>query len=520
MLPEVVALAPLPPLLAALIIGIGILSGRVSGEPSERFTRRIVFGSALLSLLLLISAVLLRTFSTLDDRILLGTWLKSGTYRIDIDFTLDSLGLILASLCGLFAVMVIRFSINYMHREPGFHRFFLVLSLFTGSMLLLTTAGNAALCFVGWELAGLSSYLLIGFYYDRPTAVTNATRAFLTNRIGDAGFGFGIALAFLWTGGLDWSSITGKASHLEPWQAGVMAGSFLLAAVAKSALVPLSPWLARAMEGPTPSSALFYGAVMVHSGVYLVLRLQPLFEQTPLVMDLMAMLGLLTAAYGFLCGLAQTDVKSALIFSTSGQIGLMFFAAGLGFWRLALCHLCAHAIVRGYQFLSAPALMHGIIGIPQRPVHPWLGQSRWLYVAVLQRGWLEQAGDRVTVKPMQELAADLNFFDHQVLEPGFGLPAPPASVPGFLARADKERQYGRTMTDPEVLRVSGLPGLLLRTCANGLYWFEEKLVLQTVGQRLIVSGRKLGVRLNHVEALLNQPRYLIIFLLASLLMVL
>jgi len=481
---ELLALAPLPPLLAAAAIAGGVLAGRLQGEAGERWSSRIALSAATLSLLLILAAAVARSAGKLEEPIALGTWIKSGSYRIDMAFTLDRLSLAVAGLSALLAVMVLRFSVNYMHREAGFHRFFLALSLFTGAMLLLATAGNAGLCFVGWELAGLSSYLLIAYRYDRAAAAANATRAFVTNRIGDAGFVLGIALAFLWTGGIAWTDINGASARLEEWQAGLLACCFLLAATAKSGLVPLSPWLARAMEGPTPSSAIFYGAVMVHAGVYLVLRLQPLFEQSPLAMALLAGLGLSTALYGFFCGLAQTDVKSALIFATTGQVGLMFFAAGLGFWQWALWHLCCHAVFRGWQFLAAPSLMHRIAGAPARPVHPWLGRSRLLYVAALQRFWLENLGDWLVAGPAQRLACDLEAFDRQIVEPAFGL-----------------------------------PGLAVRALANALHWFEEKLVLQGVGQNLVSQGRRLGVRLKHVEILLSQPRYLVVFILASLLAV-
>ncbi len=264
-------------------------------------------------------------------------------------------------LTGCLSV-VARFAVNYMHREAGFHRLFMVLSLFAAAMALLVTGGNAVLTFVGWEVVGLCSYLLIAFFPDRPVAADNATRAFVTNRIGDAGFLLGVALAFYALGSADWAMINAGAAGLSPVQTGMLAGGFLLAAMAKSAQVPFAPWLARAMEGPTPSSALFYGAVMVHAGVYLVLRLQPLFEQSPLLMAVLAAVGLATALYGFVGGLAQTDIKSALIFATTGQVGLMFLACGLGFWRWALVHLCCHAVLRGYQFLSAPSILQQLQG--------------------------------------------------------------------------------------------------------------------------------------------------------------
>ena len=520
MLPEILALSPMPPLLAAVMIGCGMLAGVVKGEASERFTSRLGFWSVSLSLLLIIIATIFRFNSEdpLADRIVLGTWIKSGSYHIDLAFIIDGLSLAFAGLTALFAALVMRFSINYIHREGGFHRFFLVLCLFSAAMLVLATAGNAALCFVGWELAGVCSFLLIAYQFDRSTAALNATRALITNRIGDAGFILGIVFSFLWVGDLSWSSITGLDSHLEEWQAGVLACCFLMAAIAKSALVPLAPWLARAMEGPTPSSAIFYGVVMVHAGVYLVLRLQGLFEQAPFVMGLMAVIGLLTAFYGYFCGLVQSDVKSSLIFSTTGQLGLMFLAAGLGFWRLALFHLCAHALFRGYQFLASPSLMHGVIGISQRPATPWLGKHRLLYLAALQRLWLENIGDQLVVKPVQQLGADLNAFDHQVIDPVFGLPAPMANL-SIQSTVGFKGGEGSGIVDPEVLRVSGLFGLLMRTSANASYWFEEKLVLQGLGPNMLLWGRRLGTRLNEFERMLNQPRYLIVFILATLLAV-
>ncbi|MBS1211391.1 MAG: NADH/Ubiquinone/plastoquinone [Proteobacteria bacterium] len=501
----------LPPFLAALAIGTGILSGRLAGERGEPLTRRVAFSAAAVSGFGVLAALFLKGMNRLDDQVSLGTWLESGDYQIRLSFAFDTLSLALSALVALFAVMVLRFSGPYMHREAGFHRFFLVLSLFTGAMLLLVTAGNAALAFAGWELAGVCSYLLIAYAYDRPVAAGNATRAFITNRIGDAGFVAGIFLAFAWTGSIEWPAINGPAQPLAEWQAGTLAGCFLLAAVAKSALVPLSPWIARAMEGPTPSSAVFYGALMVHAGVYLVIRLEPVFEQAPIAMALMAGVGLLTALYGFVCGLVQTDVKSALIFSTSGQVGLMFLEAGLGYWQLALWHLCAHAVVRGYQFLSAPSLMHRILGQPTRPVSAWLGQRRWLYLAALQRLWLEPLGDWLVVKPVLRLSRDASLFDGQVLDRFWGPPLP---------AIQRESTTGQTTaTDPTVIRASGLFGRAVAALATLLFWFEDRLVLQGVGQKLVDAGRRLGVRLNRLETLLNEPRYLVLFIAATLLAV-
>jgi NADH:ubiquinone oxidoreductase subunit 5 (subunit L)/multisubunit Na+/H+ antiporter MnhA subunit len=517
MLDRLIVLIPLLPMLAALLLGLGIVSGRIAGEASERFTARLVVSITALSFLLSALATGLRAAGLMSEHVVLGTWLASGDYRIEVSFGTDRLSLGLSLLFALFAWLVARFSVNYMHREAGFHRFFLVLALFAGAMQLLVLAGNAPFTFAGWELAGVCSYLLIAYAYDRPVAAGNATRAFVTNRIGDAGFALGIYLAFAWTGGVEWPRIIEQGARLDGLQAGTLATCFLLAAAAKSAQVPLAPWLARAMEGPTPSSAIFYGAVMIHAGVYLVLRLAPVFEQAPPAMALMAAMGLVTALYGFACGLVQTDVKSALIFSTTGQVGLMFLECGLGLWTLAAWHLAAHAIVRGYQFLTAPSLMHRLHGEPARPPLPALAGRRRLYLAALQRFWLEDLGDFVAVKPIRRFAGDLDAFDSRVVEPVVGLPAP--AVQGLSSLAEWEEHKLGAGYEPGGGRgrVSGLPGILVHGTAAALHWFEERLVLAGLGQNLIGYGRRLGTRLNRVEAGLRQPRHLVLLVLMTLL---
>lgn len=517
MLDWVVPLIPGLPMLAALVIGIGIVSGRIEGEPGERPTSNIAVGMTALSFILAIVAFGGHRAGLVSEQVVLGTWLSSDDYLVNVSFAPDGLSLALASLFALFSLMVARFSVNYMHREAGFHRFFLILSLFAGAMQLLVLAGNAVFTFIGWELAGVCSYLLIAYAYDRPVATANATQAFVTNRIGDAGFTLGIFLAFIWTGGVEWAQITRGAANLDSLQASLIAVCFLLAAAAKSAQVPLSPWLARAMEGPTPSSAIFYGAVMVHAGVFLVLRLEPVFEAAPAAMAIMAAMGLVTALYGFFSGLTQTDVKSALIFSTTGQVGLMFLACGLGWWTLAAWHLGAHAILRGYQFLTAPALMHRIFDVPTRPVPEFAARSRWLYAASLHRFWLETLGHYIFVRPVTRLSADLSVFDHRVVEEIVGLPAPAMRGLSTLAEREEHRLGAGYGINGNTRRVGGLLGVLTDLFASAIHWFEERLVLQGVGTDLLTQGRRLGMRLNRVESLLTQPRYLILFVFFTLL---
>jgi NADH:ubiquinone oxidoreductase subunit 5 (subunit L)/multisubunit Na+/H+ antiporter MnhA subunit len=512
-----IPLIPALPILAATAIGLGIATGRIAGEPSERFTARLAVGSAALAFLLAALVAGLRLAGQWPEHVVLGTWLASGDYRIEVSFTADRLSLALSLLFGLFSWLVARFSVNYLHREAGYHRFFLVLSLFAGAMQLLVLAGNAPLTFAGWELAGVCSYLLIAYAYDRPVAAGNATRAFVTNRIGDAGFTLGIFLAFAWTGSVEWPTLIAKAAGLDAFHAGLLASCFLLAAVAKSAQVPLAPWLARAMEGPTPSSAIFYGAVMIHAGVYLILRLQPVFEQSPAVMALTAAIGLVTALYGFACGLVQTDVKSALVFSTMGQVGLMFLECGLSFWHLAAFHLAAHAVVRGYQFLTAPSLMHSIMGQPPRPLPRPIAAQRGLYLAALRRFWLEELGDYLMVKPTQRFAADFSTFDRRVVDPLVGISAPAVEGLSSLAEWEEHRLGADFDSRNGRRRVSGVLGMLVHGIAAALHWFEERLVLAGVGESLVAQGRRLGARLNRIETGLTRPRYLVLLVVITLL---
>jgi hypothetical protein len=291
---------------------------------------------------------------------------------------------------------------------------------------------------------------------------------------------------------------------------------FAIAAFAKSAQLPFTPWLARAMEGPTPSSAVFYGAIMVHTGVFLVILLGPVFEQSPLVMALLAIVGLMTAVYGFVVGLTQTDVKSSLIFATSGQLGLMFLECGLGFWQLAGWHLCAHAVVRGYQFLTAPSLMHNVRGLNAKiPQHK---TPTWLYVSALQRFWLDPITDWALVKPVRGLAHDLSYFDDHIVDCIMGVPAPAIRSISSLAQLEEQRIGAQLDNDSDKFaQGSGLAGKLTQWTAAILHWFEERFVLRGMSKDAISYGRELGHFANTFEQAVLRPRYLVLFVLITLL---
>lgn len=505
-------LAPLPvvlPWLAALLIGIGILRGRLQGEAGEAHTARLAVCGALGGALAALLLAALRAGGLGTSPIRLGTWLRSGDYAIPIDFLADPLSLGLSGLFALLALAVTRFAVTYLHREPAFHRFFLILCLFNGAMQLLVTAGNAVLGFVGWELSGVASYLLIAYAWQRDQAADNANRAILTNRVGDAGFLLSIALAFLWLGDAGWVRI-GAAAGLSGWQMAALAGGFMLAAAAKSAQLPFSPWLTRAMEGPTPSSAIFYGALLVHAGVYLVLRLEPLFGQSPGARLVLGLIGGSTALYGWLASQVQTDAKSSLIFATIAQTGLMFLACGLGWWELAAWHLAAHAVVRCQQLLTAPELIHHLKTLPPGRPPGWMRGDPRLYLAALQRFRLEAAIERQVVYPLRNLAR--GFADHDArLTRALGLPAGAVQGLSELAQwGENQLGAGAALERPlSVRRPLGLVGWLTEMGADAVHWVEERLILGGGGGRLADAARLLGRLLQRLEHLLEQPRRLL-----------
>jgi hypothetical protein len=257
---------------------------------------------------------------------------------------------------------------------------------------------------------------------------------------------------------------------------------------------------------------------MVHAGVFLLLRLEPLLVGAPPVLAIIAALGLLTALYGWLGGLAQTDIKSALGFSTTAQVGLMFLWCGLGWFQLAAWHLALHAAWRAYQFLHAPALMH-LVNRPARGVPPWLARSRGLHTAALARFWLDPLADWLLVRPTQALARDLRLFDEQVVTRAFGLPAQ-ASAISSLAAWEGQDGDGVRMAGDELVRGRGILGRTLEWAASLLHWFEEQLVLKGGGEGLLGAIERLGVLLNRVERLLGQPRYLVLLILLTFVVIL
>lgn len=513
-----VLLIPLSPLAAALLIGGGQLFGFLEGEDSESITSSCanwaIVLSCVLALILLGGNMLGMNVGTFS----IGRWLSSDTLTISMNFITTGFNLQLATLFSILLAIVMRFSTNYMHREAGFHRFFFILCLFSFAMLVLVLSGNAVGTLVGWETAGLCSYLLIAYSYQRPITVSHATRVLVTNHIGDACFIIAIGLSYAWTNTLNWHEMNAALPELPPSQITGLALCFALAAFAKSAQLPFTPWLARAMEGPTPSSAVFYGAVMIHAGVFLVYLLRPLFELSMFISIILAAVGLLTAIYSFIVGLTQTDVKSSLVYAITAQLGLMFLECGLGFWQLAKWHLCAHAVMRAYQLLSAPNLMHAVHNNPIKPVSSNLASLRWLYTASLQRFWLDQITDWALIKPVRRLAHDLCYFDDYIVDRLMGVPNPVLNRVSSLVQLEETKIGARLNNDAdEFAQGSGLAGTLTQWTASILHWFEDRFVLRGIGKGTISYGRELGHLANKFEQIILRPRYLVLFVCITLL---
>ncbi|MFH0809130.1 MAG: NADH-quinone oxidoreductase subunit L [Pseudomonadota bacterium] len=293
------------------------------------------------------------------------TWIAAGSLRVPVAFLIDQLSAVMMLVvCGV-GLLIHVYAAGYMHKDPGYFRFFTYLNLFVFAMLVLVMANNLLFMFVGWEGVGLCSYLLIGYYYDKDPAANAGKKAFVVNRIGDVGFLLAIFLTFQAFGSLEYAHVLpAAATVLLPGGATVTAITllFFLGATGKSAQLPLYIWLPDAMEGPTPVSALIHAATMVTAGVYMVCRMSPFYVLAPVSLTVVAVVGGLTALYAASIGLVQNDLKRVLAYSTISQLGYMFLACGVGAFGAAIFHLVTHAFFKALLFLGAGSVMHALSG--------------------------------------------------------------------------------------------------------------------------------------------------------------
>jgi NADH-quinone oxidoreductase subunit L len=289
------------------------------------------------------------------------TWIPAGDFQVPFSLAVDNLTAALLIVVCTVGMLVHVYSIGYMRGDPGYWRFFAYLNLFMFSMLLLVLANDLLVMFVAWELVGLCSYLLIGFWYRRQSAALAAKKAFVTNRVGDVGFA--LAVAALWTafGTLDFGELFARfPGDLAGWQVTGIALLLFAGAVGKSAQFPLHVWLPDAMEGPTPVSALIHAATMVNAGVYMVARTSPIFAHSADTLAVIAGIGIFTAILAASIAFTQTDIKRVLAYSTLSQLGYMFAALGVGAFTAAIFHLVTHGFFKGLLFLGSGSVIHAV----------------------------------------------------------------------------------------------------------------------------------------------------------------
>ncbi len=295
----------------------------------------------------------------------LGPWIQAGSFRADFAYSLDQLTLVMLLIVTGVGFLIHIYSIGYMAHEEGFWRFFAYLNLFMFFMLTLVLAENFLLVFVGWEGVGLASYLLIGFYFAKNSAANAGKKAFVVNRIGDFGFLLAMFLVVAHFGTLNFQSVFSQIAQHPEMHGGVLTAIALclvLGATGKSAQIPLYTWLPDAMEGPTPVSALIHAATMVTAGVYMTARCHAIFDRSPLALSVVAIIGAATCFYAATIGMAQTDIKRVLAYSTISQLGYMFLACGVAAYSAGIFHLVTHAFFKALLFLAAGSVIHALHG--------------------------------------------------------------------------------------------------------------------------------------------------------------
>jgi NADH-quinone oxidoreductase subunit L len=356
-------LVPLAPLLGAIVAG---LFGKVIGRSwTHRFTILMVGVSFAASVAIFRDVMAGNTFNGPVYQ-----WITAGDTSIDVGFLIDQLTVMMMLVVTFVSLMVHIYTIGYMAEDKGYQRFFSYISLFTFSMLMLVMANNFMQLFFGWEAVGLVSYLLIGFWYDRPTAIYANLKAFLVNRVGDFGFLLGIGLILMVFGTLDYKAVFAAASsHVGVFApiAGIYVDTLtaicillFIGAMGKSAQFPLHVWLPDSMEGPTPISALIHAATMVTAGIFMVARMSPLFELSDTALSFVMVIGAITALFMGFLGIIQNDIKRVVAYSTLSQLGYMTVALGASAYSVAVFHLMTHAFFKALLFLAAGSVIIGM----------------------------------------------------------------------------------------------------------------------------------------------------------------
>ena len=359
---ELVWLIPIFPLIGFLING---LFGRRFSEKAIGWIGAGSVGASFLVAVSIFFELIKLAPGSRSIQIIIYSWIWSGDLNVPIGFLVDPLSMIMIMVVSGVGCIIHVYSIGYMHGEIGFRRYFSYLNLFVFNMLILVSANNFLLMFVGWEGVGLCSYLLIGYYYEKKSASDAGKKAFVVNRIGDFGFLIGMFLIFTVFGTFNYVDVFSVAPE-KLTQGGVLVTLITLllfvGATGKSAQIPLYTWLPDAMEGPTPVSALIHAATMVTAGVYMVSRCSVMFAMAPISLTVVAIIGGLTALFAATIGMTQFDIKRVLAYSTISQLGYMFMACGVGAFTSGIFHLMTHAFFKALLFMAAGSVMHAMSG--------------------------------------------------------------------------------------------------------------------------------------------------------------
>lgn len=360
----------------------------------------------------------------------LGDWFRAGDYEFDLVLYFDSVSLPLLGMTAILTGLIAAFSETYMHREPGYFRFFLLLHAFGFGAMTAFAAAHLDLLVAGWELVGLSSVLLIAFFYQRTGPAASGVRVFGIYRSADIGLLAGVFLIHHWRQSASLISIGQHALTAD--QATAAGLLLLLGAMGKAAQAPFSGWLPRAMEGPTPSSAIFYGAISVHMGAYLLLRARPLLDSSVPALAAVTFIGVFTAIHGVIAGRAASDTKTSLAYAAVTQLGLIFAEIGIGWTNLALLHIVGHSMIRTLQFLRAPSMLRehhymrdaagGRMDLAGTSIEALLpgGLRQRLYFYALDRGHLDRFLNAIFVRPVVALSQLLLTLDARLLQPPAG----------------------------------------------------------------------------------------------------
>ena len=372
-----VPLAPLAGSLIAGILGTAFGGNRIGRTASHTATILGVFIAFVLSALTLKSVLVdgARFNQTLYE------WMVVGGLKMEVGFLIDSLTAVMMCVVTFVSLMVHLYTIGYMHDDDGYNRFFSYISLFTFSMLMLVMSNNFLQLFFGWEAVGLVSYLLIGFWFNRPTAIFANMKAFLVNRVGDFGFILGIGLIAAYAGSLNYGEVFAKSGELAKlgfpgtdWMLiTVICIGLFIGAMGKSAQFPLHVWVPDSMEGPTPISALIHAATMVTAGIFMVARMSPLFELSDTALNFILVIGAITALFMGFLGIIQNDIKRVVAYSTLSQLGYMTVALGASAYSVAVFHLMTHAFFKALLFLAAGSV---IMGLHHNQDIRWMGGVR------------------------------------------------------------------------------------------------------------------------------------------------